>query len=369
MLPTTRMRFFATALALTKATVTRATVIAILILPRGLPAQSMRISAGARDFRLAGTALEDAKIDDVTDAQFLADGTIAVIDQTNERVVHLSAAGLLLGASGRKGSGPGEYQFPIFVRQLHATIAVFDNGPQRFTYLLPRQGTLALIATRNVPFVPVDLCISNGRPLVYAYDRSDKTLFRWMDDSGRVSEGFGKPWYTGADGAPAALDLLNETGEFASLACQADGTRFAVASALRGEIRSYRSDGALLWQTALTGFLPTMFRAIARGTVIGFQPGQQARDIVIGLHQLSPSLLLLQIGRLTREHPSGAGHDFSRIDSRLIRMSDGVEVGRQTDLPFVIAMAGNRMLTTGVDQDLWLSSSRFVVRQVAGMRH
>ena len=71
---------------------------------------------------------------------------------------------------------------------------------------------------------------------------------------------------------------------------------------------------------------------------------------------------LVQYGLRTREQRGYNGQDFAEIDSRIIRMQDGKEIGRQSDLPLILATNGLLAVTTGEEPEPWIAVREYRLR-------
>jgi hypothetical protein len=69
--------------------------------------------------------------------------------------------------------------------------------------------------------------------------------------------------------------------------------------------------------------------------------------------------LLVQIGTKILGKPFVG--DFESIDSRILRLADGTEVGAQDDLPRVANAVAGRLITFGTDNDFWVEVRRFFI--------
>jgi hypothetical protein len=68
----------------------------------------------------------------------LADGRIAVLNSGTRELRFYDGSGKHLRSVGRKGAGPGEFQYPYpLLRLPHDTLALWDEGQQRITVLSP----------------------------------------------------------------------------------------------------------------------------------------------------------------------------------------------------------------------------------------
>ena len=132
--------------------VTVASIGALLILVLApLPSQGQSIP----EWKLAGSPTvevgrEDPTLHRVTDAVILDDGTIAVADAGNYRILLFSPAGQLLRVLGRKGEGPGDFRSVWMVTAHGDTILAHDPVLRRLS-LWHSSGSL--VATMSTPSI------------------------------------------------------------------------------------------------------------------------------------------------------------------------------------------------------------------------
>jgi hypothetical protein len=95
---------------------------------------------------------------------------------------------------------------------------------------------------------------------------------------------------------------------------------------------------------------------------------RQASSIVtIAAIPISPHFLLVQIGTKMIRKPFVG--DSESIDSRILRLVDGTEVGAQDDLPRVANAMAGRLITFGTDNDVWVDVRRFFVEPDRSLAH
>jgi hypothetical protein len=100
--------------------------------------------AQARQVRWeVGSAEGPVAFEDIVDATFGPDGDIFVLDWGSARVWRFSSSGDVLGATGHKGGGPGEFLRPLHLGFLADTLWVSDPSQERTTYFWPFGHVLA----------------------------------------------------------------------------------------------------------------------------------------------------------------------------------------------------------------------------------
>jgi hypothetical protein len=132
-----------------------------------------------------------------------------------------------------------------------------------------------------------------------------------------------------------------------------------VAPSLKPEVRAYDAGGKLRWMRTIADVIPPVVREVAGGGVLfGHPPGLRQSHRIVSLIQIGPEHILVQFGLTNREHP-GENGDFAGIDSRILRVSDGREVGRQIDLPLVLTSNMSRVLLLGAEPEPWIEVRRY----------
>ena len=92
----------------------------------------------------------------VRGARRLADGRILVANNGTSELRIFGANGAYLGAFGRKGQGPGEFDYVSWSERFGDTVIVYDGGLRRLSFILLRG------APRLVSEIPVALENANG---------------------------------------------------------------------------------------------------------------------------------------------------------------------------------------------------------------
>jgi hypothetical protein len=139
---------------------------------------------------------------------------------------------------GRRGQGPGEFNFPAFVDALGAMIAVGDQGNGRFQVFSER-GILA--ASFNSPVPVHHFALESDTTVLVAIADSAKYLARvWFD--GRWEPIASRPKSSNGESGKTARPNVRYDHLVAMLA----GGRFAVFDQNDGRLREYDSSGALI---------------------------------------------------------------------------------------------------------------------------
>lgn len=108
---------------------------------------------------------------DLSSVRELSNGTVLVADQQEAQVHLISTQGKTLSAIGRKGSGPGEYQYPARLIALASdSTLLVDRDARRFLLI---DGRGKVVATHPFPNM-----LAGGAELVFAADVAGRLYFR-----------------------------------------------------------------------------------------------------------------------------------------------------------------------------------------------
>lgn len=102
----------------------------------------------------------------VTGATRLSDGRIVVAEASTSRVRYFSPDGRFLHAVGRRGRGPGEFQFLRQLRQVGGdSLLAWDHAQNRVTILDPQGGIAGSVRLEGTGYDPLGLIfrLSDGR--------------------------------------------------------------------------------------------------------------------------------------------------------------------------------------------------------------
>lgn len=301
----------------------------------------------------------------IRDGVLMSPDLAVVTDLGKRRVVAVDLkegrAALVMG----NGAGPGELVEPTFLFQHPNGVAeVWDNGLKRSTALHHQAGNV-VVSDTVMPFdgQPSAGCSFGSSLAILAYDRRTERLFQSRHrDSGE----WGLPLLPGTN----ALNAAHATD--GRLLCEHKTRRLLFVPLALGIIVAYDSTGTVLWQRRIPDFLPTGIDDMGGVIRYRYAPSPANRATVpITFLRLTDSLALLQLGNQTRSIVNGrvALDAEAGIESRLVRLVDGAEVGRQDDVPRVLAALGSHLLLTGQEPEPWIEVRRFNVRpSTAGQR-
>lgn len=216
----------------------------------GAPSKSA--STGDRGALIGTIGQEDGSaatlLGRVTQATFLDDTTVAILDGTVQDVRLFSVRGRHLETIGRKGEGPGEFRAPqavvqapsgdLLVSDIRRTIQVFRPGARGFEYR----------ETWKLPFSPRAMCFLGQRLFVNAPTLEDPSIIHELAADGTVRRSFGTVYRS-----PNAL-INYEIGQ-GRIACDAQRQLiYFMAGGVIGDIRAFRPTGELVWRVQVSDF-------------------------------------------------------------------------------------------------------------------
>ncbi len=335
--------------------------ITLACLPSPLEAQRVDLRLGTPGSRLAGSPVDKGAFGLIQAAAFVPSVGFVAVDVSRPRLHLIGLNGRLLATTGRGGSGPGEMREPASVALLgRDTVVVLDRALQRLSFVRVATRSLTHVRSVGLKYDLFDICSLDRRFVALGYTARTGRPLHFLSGAGDRGDGWGDPFFEEKDKRAEAL--VNEVATIGRLACAADAGFVIVAPKLRGIVQLYDRTGALRWQTDLVDYVPTNVRMVSGGGVLfGRQPGQSITDNTVGLVLLSNELVLVQTAGVSKQHPGG-GFDYAHVVSRLLRVSDGKEIGRSKDLPIILAAGEGRVLTAGSDGlDLWIEVRPFTV--------
>jgi hypothetical protein len=267
-------------------------------------------------------------------------GYLAVLDIETSQVHVYDRDGAHVGSIIETGMDPGALAAPYGLAwRSRNELLVWDPGSSwisRFT-----------VGGSGVRFVDRFRAFAFGETGFCA--RGDRTYLSYFND-GMVIHELGTEGPARSFGAapdiPGVETLGTELQEIAieeltpsRLLCGSGGV--LDVSFFGSRLRFHRADGTLAWTREFADFNPLVVY-----TPDGIGLGRQF-DPTEGTHLLrsvvgwGPDLALVQHELLREEYPQDG--EVEVIESRLIRLADGVEVDRTRELPFVLATWGTRL--------------------------
>jgi hypothetical protein len=223
------------------------------------PAFTVAMTAApvAVQFRLASTARAAFGSEADSDAVLLGNikavallpsGDVVVLDDKKSELRIFGPNGAPKQRLGRAGRGPGEFSDPLslavdaegrlYVADLAHTIQVFGPSPSGYRYLR----TIRIEISANA------MCFLDTLLVVQGARFGQDTLLHVYDRSGHLLRSFGVLYRS-------PNQMVNYQFGAGRIACDGErGLVFYAPGGVIGEVRAYRTDGSLVWRTAVAGY-------------------------------------------------------------------------------------------------------------------
>lgn len=273
------------------------------------------IGVEAGDRRMEFGHIEGVAVDDVR-------GVIFLVDRLNSRLSAFSRGGRFIAATGRTGSGPGEFRSAGALAAQGSAVHVLDHLNVRISTFVLRSDSLTWISDTRVPFNARDLCVLNGQMFLLGYHQG-RMVHRFDLRSGRVAASFGRPFREG-DATMAALTALG------LIHCDVASQSVYVTAYSTPTVRRYSRTGQLLWETAIPGITTSVVTRTPAGVRYSAPRGGKS-EIVVSLTVVPGGRLLVQFGEEWR----GMGNleDVVDVKTVLFDIRNGAVVGTLDNAP------------------------------------
>lgn len=289
-----------------------------------------------------------------------ANGLGIVVDRAKNRLVLLSRASgsPSVAAVGGRGSGPGEFRYPLGPRWYDAhTLTVFDARLSRLTYYALLQDGLRHLRDQAIVGLYADHCFLNGRLVTLRYEPRDRSILHWAPSRTYPALSSGLPFVSGNP----RIEGMTTKG---IVLCLPAAQMVVVASTYSGEVRGYSANGRLLWQTQFPDFIPLTLKEYPSGALafVGQKRGAEVVDhILVSASRLDSDHILVQFGLAVLGKHHWSDLTFAAVESRLLRIRDGVIVRAQSDLPVLFDLNAGLALLAGGAPSPWVELRRYRV--------
>lgn len=319
---------------------------ATLALSLGPPVYTIGLDATSEVEEFAG----------IKDGVLLPDGFAVVSDALKYRLVVISPSGDSVTVSGRDGEGPGEFRelLTTFTDE-SGRIYVLDNGLHHVSVFAFTEGELSYQAAYSMAGEPYTSCAFKDGFATLEYRPLNQRLLHRIDAKGNLFESFLPPLVSGSH-------RLNDAVTKGRLLCDSAKGAILVA-AVTGDIIAVDTTGKLLWRVGVSGYHPSEIVEIGEGVVRHTTaPAPENRSTTIGrFNRLNDSLAVLQLLVFER-WSTGDGKEMvgqTAVDTRIIDVRNGAELGQQYDLPEFLAISGNQALATADEPEPWVALHSF----------
>lgn len=275
-------------------------------------------------------------------AESTESGDVFVLDLLRPGVLAFDAQGRFARVTGI-GAGPGELRQPRAISLDRADrLHVLDTGNGRIVrFGLDRNGLTPL---GSVPLQKParSLCVMAGRLFISFLDAN--MMVHELGDDGAILRSFAEaPELSGLDQLdPLAATLARRQILAGKFFCDSGRGQIVVAASSHPLVRSYDASGVIHWEARLTDVTPIGFRIDANRALHARYDPDKGANFVRSMVRWDDRHLLIQYElRLPGDpHP----REFHAIDSRLVSLDTGKEVGRRHDLPLLAAARGDRFV-------------------------
>jgi hypothetical protein len=260
----------------------------------------------------------------------LQGGEVVLMDSRMNRVLLLDGEGAVRHVVGREGEGPGEFRELRSLQALDdSTVAIFDRGNQRFSTLVLRGDSLALVAERTLPGFIEDACILGDE--LFLYTARNGRLVEVLDMDGALIGGFGGLPTVEGFRSRRDHDSAVQTTAGGVILCAEEPGVLVLAQRFQPQVRAFSPAGDLLWETTVMDHKPLHVIPVGNGRSFATEDASGEHHMAIGL-RLFQGRLVLQYGILDWRHQQPGARE---IDTRLLDPITGREVGRTTELPML----------------------------------
>ncbi len=195
----------------------------------------------------------------ISDARFLADDRVLVLDETDPRVFYLDGNGRIVSVAGRRGQGPGEYALPERIITIDdSTVAIVDRPNARMDRIRVRRDSIFSIGS-----IPMHPDVRQGCRLGNALylTRPDRVQGNRVQEArfdGTIVRSFAPIAY---EGPPLLLDTYSES----AIGCLDTERLLVLASRVKGSVSAVDVNGTERWSTELPGFRQQRVEALPDG--------------------------------------------------------------------------------------------------------
>ena len=264
----------------------------------------------------------------ITDVAVDRDGRIYVLDARLGVVRSFAPEGSFL----TEALGPSRLRLPETVFLDAGGVSVYDRANVTVRQFAFGKAGLSFKRDVQVPGAGRTACVLDG-VLHTTGAESDSLVFARRAD-GSIDRAFG----TRLQVAPDDPDVLKASLSQQRMLCLDSERLIVVASQVLPEVRAYRRDGSLAWQTRLGDFKQIEIkRRGTTGILFGYGDGY---DYLSNLVELGKGTLAVQIARRTKDNLTPGSRPA--IITRFLSVADGKEIGEQRDLPTIGFSRGSK---------------------------
>lgn len=222
------------------------------------------------------------------------------------------------------------------------------RGPGRVGVLDYRAGTINTVARMGATFGAADTVRLTGLTHVTGLCAiGDRTFAMGIDgeatDGGALVHVFGPNRQRAGDfGTHYSTDpLAREVYSVGRLLCSPDRRQVIATSRFFPEIRAYTAAGTLAWSRVIRPFQAMQVEASARSARYVLAPDSVYHEVV-SVFDVDRATIAVQVSERRGVNPRVPPR---RLSTLFYRVSDGTELGTQTDLPLVVAASRTHLFS------------------------
>jgi hypothetical protein len=278
----------------------------------------------------------------IWDVEVGPDGLLAVLDIEAPAVHVYDQSGAHVASVSETGLDAGALDRPAGIAWSRAgELLVWDPGSSWISSFAVDEGGLEhLDGRRAFAFGETGFCSSGGR--IYLSYWQDGQVVHEIGPDGPVRSFAEAPHIPGVETlGPELQEIATEELTPSGLLCASEGV--LDVSFFGSHARLLDRDGAVLWERELEAFNPlVVYTPDGMGLGRRFDPNEGSH-LLRSVVPWGDEHALVQHELRTQEFPEEG--EVEVIESRLVRLEDGLEVGRTRDLPLILAAHGNRLFS------------------------
>lgn len=265
-------------------------------------------------------------------AVLLPGGFTVALDDRLQRLVLLDSDANPLHGVGRPGQGPGEFVQPVsLLARGDGEVVLLDRGAMRITSYRIVSDTLTVVREIPTPTFARDLCFLGDE--VFLLTGRGSGIVEVLDASGSPVRAFGLAPAFDEIPNPVLRESAQTTVAGGRIVCDPSFGQVVVVLQHLPVVRAYSPDGDLRWEVELSDYLALRVVPTSNGRGNTF-----ATDDPSGAHHrattavVSGDDLIVQLAVLDWIHRDPGARE---VDTRVLRLRDGVELRRTLDWPLV----------------------------------
>jgi len=327
--------------------------LSLVVVTTGFSMAALRLNLEKKIVTLGGPGADTAqRFGSIQDVDVDEGGNIYILDSELNQIRLFNSDGKLLSQVGRPGRAPGELAVPMSMEiDKGGNAHVFDAMNQRISTFARNAKGLTFKTALDLKISGSDMCQLGNRYYVVGL-RGDKLVHEFSSD-GKHVQSFGEAI---GGSHPVVRDAMSR----GHILCLPRERQIVVASSTAPDVRAYTISGTLLWTMQLSRYRQVMTTIVSPKSV-SFSKPPGGNHVTLAAVAASPNVLVVQLGLLSSEPDNRDG--FVRIETRMLSVDSGKEIGEQRSLPRLAKMRGSHVLTFDAGHTEGVSLYRFSLQQ------